>query len=269
MPSFARRTGEAPVPTLARSHSSRSHTSPFARQLHTVEPAVDLLGLMSRLKVRERFGVEGGIDQSACVGQVCRQRCCEIHSRSPICGSFGMYARKNHKSLANVAFDDRGSAVRVFANDVAPSRKLGAILPINIQRVAGGERDFNGCLVDALKLVGIEVKPHAGGEIQTVVNRIAAEEAASTDSKVMQAVFRHGVPDIGCSGIRKVVANGNRVSTGDNEQLVGLQLGFGQGVELARVGSCVAELKRGQDSFDRGNVRGRSARPVVEKNRRT
>src|SRR5437899_3127325 len=98
-----------------------------------------------------------------------------------------MYAGKNHESLSIVAFYDRRHAVRIVAENLAPAEKLGAILPIDIERSAGGERDLNGFLVDTLELIGIEVKPDTRGEIQ-------ADEFKGIHKEAVEISFPSGTP---------------------------------------------------------------------------
>ena len=44
-----------------------------------------------------------------------------------------MYTQENHVSIPGFALHNGGRAVGIFANDTAPPRKLGAILPLLIK----------------------------------------------------------------------------------------------------------------------------------------
>jgi hypothetical protein len=81
-----------------------------------------------------------------------------------------MDAGKNYKSLSKTVLRDCRCPVRVLADNVAPPRKLGAILPIDVELAASRKGNLHCFYVDAFELVGKKVKPDARGQIQAVVN---------------------------------------------------------------------------------------------------
>src|SRR5436305_12723399 len=123
-----------------------------------------------------------------------------------------MDAREDHESLTGWAFDDSRCAIWKFGDHRAPSRKLGTILPVHVQRSAGRQRDFDRLDVDTLKFVGIKIKRHPRGEIHSVVNRISPEKSSRTNSQVMHTIILHRASDRRCRPSGQILTDRDRVS---------------------------------------------------------
>ena len=81
-------------------------------------------------------------------------------------------------------------------------RKLRSILPVHIHFRPVWKGDRDSFFVNAFELVGVKIEPNTIGQIEPVVNGIAAEKGSGTDSKVVQSVFDDRVVNHGRCGVR-------------------------------------------------------------------
>lgn len=178
-----------------------------------------------------------------------------------------MHAGKHHESISRHALCNRRGAVWIGCNNIAPARKLRAVIPVHIQRTATGRCNFDRFQMDALKFRLIKIEGYTRGEIHPVVDRKPAKESARTDPQVVQSVLRHRIMDRGRSISAEIVSDHDRVSAWDDQQCVPAQHRFRHGFELILVGRQKANVETFQDAFNRGNVSGERAFTHIKKHR--
>src|SRR5438128_2915493 len=172
------------------------------------------------LVMRERRCVQCRVNKRSSVGVGYARWRGEGHSVSPIRRCFRMNAAQDYPSLAGRSFDDSGSPVGILAHNGTPAGKLRPILPVMLdcRRADTGNR-YSG-LVDASVHLRVKAEPHARRKIQTVVGGISGQKSSSTDSKVVQTTL-HGIVNVRGCARHQAVADGDEVSTGNNQQTIG------------------------------------------------
>src|ERR1700689_4015356 len=120
--------------------------------------------------------------------------------------------------------------------------------------------------MNSSRFVRIEVEPHTAGEIDSVVNRIATEERACTNSQIVHAILLYRATQIGNRICGEALSDVNGISAREDNEFVSSQLRFSHRVQLSRIGSRVSDAQSGEHHFHRFNIR-RSPGSVETKDR--
>src|ERR1700756_761698 len=120
--------------------------------------------------------------------------------------------------------------------------------------------------MNSSKFICIEVERHAAGEIYSVVNRVATEERASTDSQIVHAILLYRSTQIGNRASGEIFSDVNGISARDDNEFVSSQLRLSHRIQLRRIGGRVSDAQPGQHHFHRCNIR-RSPGSVEKKDR--
>lgn len=130
-----------------------------------------------------------------------------------------MHADEDHPPNSGLVLRNRRGAIRVFGDHVSPLGKLRTVLPVLIHRA--GTRGFNHhrLLANSQALIRVDVEPDPVGEVQSVVNRIAAKKSPSANPQVVQAAGNHSIVNVGGSRMGQVLANRDRVAARHNQKL--------------------------------------------------
>ena len=129
-----------------------------------------------------------------------------------------MHAAQNYPSVSRFAFGDGRSAVLILSHDAAPVTELRTVLPVLIHRSRTRGVDHDRFLADPQALIGIYVEPDSIGQVQAVVDGIAAKESASANSQVMQPAVDNRIVHVGRGGSGKVLTDCDRVAARNDEQ---------------------------------------------------
>src|SRR5579859_4238863 len=107
--------------------------------------------------------------------------------------------------------------------------------------------------MDALEFIGVVVEPDAAWrEIQIVIDtRATGKETSGTNAEIVQAVVDDRIVEIGNGCTREILADGDCITTGHEEEFVGLESALAHGIELARSGSRVSKFQIVENGFDR------------------
>lgn len=130
-----------------------------------------------------------------------------------------MHADQNHPSISRLALGDRRGSVLILSHDAAPVTELRTVLPVLIHCSRTWGVNHDRFLADPQALIGVYIEPDSIGQVQAVVDGIAAEESASANSQIMQAAIDHCVVNIGRGASSQILANRDRVAARYDEQL--------------------------------------------------
>ena len=175
-----------------------------------------------------------------------------------------MNACENHPSTAECSLHDCRRSVRIFSYNRTPTGKLRTIFPVLIERCCTGTGNRHCCLANPAILSRIKAESHARSEIQTVEGQVSGKESAATYSQIVQS-FVHRVAHVHRCSSNQTIAHVDEVSARNNQQTMLPKLRLGQIVQPGRIHENIIEVSIAQYCFECGNVTGRSALPVEQK----
>ena len=117
----------------------------------------------------ERHPVQRSANEGRCIGIVYLRWCVESQSSAPAIRRLGMNPREHHPSVSGGSLHNGRSSVWVFGNNVTLARKLGAVLPVVVERRRSGNLNSHRRLPNVPIFQGIELEAHTFREIESVI----------------------------------------------------------------------------------------------------
>ena len=97
--------------------------------------------------------------------------------------------------------------------------------------------------MDAFEFVSVEIEPDTIGQVQPIVDGVAAEKCSRANPEIVEPVIHHRIVNLRRSVVRKIVSYRDGIAARHDEQPVSCQLGFAHALNLTRIRGRIRQSK--------------------------